>query len=131
MSEDDRLLATWQGLYKLEQYFGGKNEQGAAMNLTWPMLQQFKHGRHPGVLRRELRDITLSVPLPARYQLSPPAPLTDEVIRLQVERVVLNVLNWFHWFHWFEGAAGHGGGVDAVRAQLPGETVGAERARPP
>lgn len=79
MTEEARLLAVWQGLQRLEEYFSGGNEHGAPMNLTWPLLQQFKHGRHPGVLHRELRDVTLSAPLPARHQLDPPAPLTAEV----------------------------------------------------
>lgn len=79
MTEDDRLLAFWEGLAKLEEYFNGHNDQQTTMNLTYPLLTQLKHGKHPGVLNQELRDITLSVPIPARNQINPPAPTSSDV----------------------------------------------------
>lgn len=79
MTEDDRLLAVWEGLYKLQDYFDGHNEMQATMNLTFPLLTQMKHGKHPGILSQELRDITLSAPIPARYQMNPPSPNSADV----------------------------------------------------
>jgi len=49
-SADGRLFALWEGLAKLEDYFGGHNEPCLAMNLTYPLLMQIKHGKHPGIL---------------------------------------------------------------------------------
>lgn len=79
MTEDDRLLAVWEGLSKLQDYFDGHNDVQTPMNLTFPLLTQVKHGKHPGVLNQELRDITLSAPIPARYQINPPTPNSADV----------------------------------------------------
>lgn len=79
MTEDDRLLAVWEGLYKLEEYFNGHNDFQSPMNLTFPLLSQIKHGKHPGIVQPELQDITLSVPIPARYQINPPSPNSADV----------------------------------------------------
>lgn len=82
MTEDDRLLAVWEGLAKLQEYFDGYNEPQIAMNLTFPLLTQVKRGKHPGILHQELRDITLSVPIPSKYQMNPPSPNSADVCYL-------------------------------------------------
>ena len=51
---------------------------GVLMNETLPLLTQIKHGRHPGVLH-ELRDVTLSLPIPAAYQANPSPPISADV----------------------------------------------------
>ena len=79
VTEEDRFLAVWEGLAKLQDYLDGHNELETAMNLTFPLLTQVKHGKHPGVLSRELRDVTLSVPIPANYQTNPPWPSSADV----------------------------------------------------
>ena len=48
------------------------------MNETLPLLTQIKHGRHPGVLH-ELRDLTVSVPLPLQFQAEPASPFSADV----------------------------------------------------
>ncbi|XP_057374478.1 uncharacterized protein LOC130695367 isoform X2 [Daphnia carinata] len=80
MTEDDRLLAVWEGLAKLQEYFDGYNEPQIAMNLTYPLLTQVKRGKHPGILHQELRDITLSVPIPSKYQMNPPSPNSADIL---------------------------------------------------
>ena len=75
---DDRLLAQWQGLSKLQDFFAGHNEQASTMNMTLPLLTQIQHGRHPGVLR-QLRDMTFSVPIPAIHQNNPSLPISADV----------------------------------------------------
>ena len=49
------------------------------MNLTFPLLTQVKHGKHPGIVSQELKDVTVSVPIPARYQMNPPLPVSSDV----------------------------------------------------
>lgn len=95
-----RILAFWEGLAKLEQYFGGYNEPAILMNLSYPLLTQMKHGKHPGIIAQvwnpfkddplrsfynvgslqELKDITLSAPVPANHQISPPMPVSADVV---------------------------------------------------
>lgn len=54
---DDRLLAFWEGLSKLEDYFDGYNEPAVPMNLTYPFLTQMRHGKHPGLLNQVFEKV--------------------------------------------------------------------------
>ena len=103
-----RLLAFWEGLAKLEEYFGGYNEPAILMNLSYPILTQIKHGKHPGIITQvsiihqldlrgsfiwdsmqELRDITISASVPSRHQINPPMPVSADVSLKEIVSVLL------------------------------------------
>ena len=75
---EERLLAQWEALSRLDGFFAGYNDQGLSMNATLPLLTQIKYSRHPGVLK-EIRDVTVSLPLPRAQQNNPTLPVSDRV----------------------------------------------------